>query len=137
MSSRFLTGAVVVVAALFSGVSASASDVHSKPSIKHSAKKTVGKKGAAKVVVGKASWYDAGSRSRRQSTRTAAHRSLPFGTKIKITNLRNGRTSLVLVDDRGPQLASRVIDVSVEAARDLGMLSEGVANVRLEVIASN
>ncbi|MDR3441117.1 septal ring lytic transglycosylase RlpA family protein [Telmatospirillum sp.] len=67
--------------------------------------------------------------------RTAAHRTLPFGTVIRVTNLRNGKTSVVRINDRGPFVSGRAIDLSEQAARDLAMTNEGVARVKLEVIA--
>ena len=65
---------------------------------------------------------------------TAAHRSLPFGTLVRVTNLANGRRVVVVIDDRGPFLRGRVIDLSVAAARRLGMVRGGVAPVRIKVI---
>ncbi len=65
---------------------------------------------------------------------TAAHRSLPFGTRVRVTNLENGRRVVVVVDDRGPYARGRVIDLSPAAARRLGMLREGLARVRVEVV---
>ncbi len=91
---------------------------------------------------GIASWYGrrhggrptASGETHSPRLRTAAHRSLPFGTWLKITNLRNGRTSVVRVNDRGPFVAGRTIDLSEQAARDLAMLDDGLARVRLEVL---
>ena len=65
---------------------------------------------------------------------TAAHRSLPFGTKLKVTNLRNGRTVLVRVNDRGPHVRGRIIDLSHAAAKKIGL--KGVVRVKLEVLKS-
>jgi rare lipoprotein A len=65
---------------------------------------------------------------------TAAHRSLPFGTKVRVTNTRNGRSVIVRINDRGPFIRGRVIDVSLGAAQQLGMVSSGVASVKLEVL---
>lgn len=65
---------------------------------------------------------------------TMAHRSLPFGTQVRVTNLRNGRSVVVEVNDRGPALRSRIGDVSLAAARRLGMVRRGVVRVRLEVL---
>ena len=64
---------------------------------------------------------------------TAAHRSLPFGTQVRVTNLDNGRSVMVTINDRGPFTKKRVIDVSSRAARELGFLRAGTARVRLEV----
>ncbi|ARV62431.1 hypothetical protein BZZ01_30780 [Nostocales cyanobacterium HT-58-2] len=65
---------------------------------------------------------------------TAAHRSLPFGTRVRVTNTRNGRSVVVRINDRGPYIRGRVIDLSVAAARLLGMMGSGVAPVRIEII---
>lgn len=65
---------------------------------------------------------------------TAAHPSLPFGTLLRVTNLRNGRAVLVRVNDRGPFKAGRVVDVSLAAAEQLGLILPGTADVRLEVV---
>jgi rare lipoprotein A len=65
---------------------------------------------------------------------TAAHRTLPFGTLLKVTNLHNGRETVVRVNNRGPYVRSRMIDLSKGAAQALGMVNRGVARVKLEVV---
>jgi len=65
---------------------------------------------------------------------TAAHRSLPMGTKIRVTNTRNGRSVVVRINDRGPYIRGRIIDLSAGAARLLGMIGSGIAPVSLEVL---
>jgi rare lipoprotein A len=65
---------------------------------------------------------------------TAAHRSLPFGTIVRVTNLENGREVVVRINDRGPWKASRILDLSLAAAKDLGMVGSGTARVRLEIL---
>ena len=65
---------------------------------------------------------------------TAAHRSLSFGTRVKVTNLDNGKSVVVVINDRGPHVKSRVIDVSGAAAKELGLLDSGTASVELEVM---
>lgn len=65
---------------------------------------------------------------------TAAHRTLPFGTRVRVTNLENGRHAVVRINDRGPFRKGRVIDVSYAAARKLGLVHSGVAKVRVEVL---
>lgn len=67
---------------------------------------------------------------------TAAHRSLPFGTRLKVTNLKNHREVIVRVNDRGPFVKGRVIDVSSKAAQHIGLVADGVAPVKLEVLGS-
>ncbi|MGQ3674704.1 septal ring lytic transglycosylase RlpA family protein [Xanthobacter sp. TB0139] len=65
---------------------------------------------------------------------TAAHRSLPFGTKVRVTNKRNGRSVVVRINDRGPFIRGRVIDVSRAAARHLGFTQQGLTHVTLTVV---
>jgi rare lipoprotein A len=95
-------------------------------------------------MVGLASWY--GQRHHGQATAsgelfdmnklTAAHRTLPFGTRLKVTNVDNGRSVVVRVNDRGPWVKDRVIDVSRAAGRALGMTGEGVARVEVVVLGA-
>lgn len=68
------------------------------------------------------------------SDMTAAHRSLPFGTKVQVTNLRNGRNAIVTINDRGPYVGNRLIDLTHRAASRLGMVENGVQQVRLTVL---
>ena len=65
---------------------------------------------------------------------TAAHPTLPFGTKLRVTNVTTGRAVTVRVNDRGPYVAGRVVDVSYSAADALGMVGRGVAKVKLDVV---
>lgn len=90
--------------------------------------------------VGVASWYGPGFHGRRtasgerfdQNDLTAAHRHLPLGAEVRVTNLENGRSITVQINDRGPYVKGRVIDLSKAAARKLGMVQDGVAKVRIE-----
>lgn len=66
---------------------------------------------------------------------TAAHRTLPFGTRIRVTNLANGRRIVLRVNDRGPYRKGRVIDVSYAAARKLGFAKRGIARVKIDVLS--
>jgi rare lipoprotein A len=66
---------------------------------------------------------------------TAAHPTFPFGTRLRVTNLANGRSVEVTVNDRGPFAPDRIVDVSRRAARELGFLEAGTARVRVEVIS--
>ncbi|MCT0225366.1 septal ring lytic transglycosylase RlpA family protein [Synechococcus sp. CS-1328] len=96
----------------------------------------------AQVLSGQASWYGPGFFGNRTAsgevfrpgTLTAAHRTLPFGTKVRVTNLSNGRSAVVRINDRGPFHGNRVIDLAHGAARDLGVVASGVASVKLEVL---
>lgn len=65
---------------------------------------------------------------------TAAHRTLPLGSRVRVTNLRNGKSVVVRINDRGPYHSRRIIDLSRRAARRLGMLGRGKARVRLELL---
>jgi rare lipoprotein A len=67
-----------------------------------------------------------------QHKMTAAHRTLPFGTKVKVVNMANGRSVKVTINDRGPFAPGRIIDVSKKAAQKLGMVNAGVANVEIK-----
>lgn len=68
--------------------------------------------------------------------KTAAHSTLPFGSIVKVTNLENNKFVVVRINDRGPFIAGRIIDLSQSAAKDLGFIEKGVVKVKLEVIAS-
>ncbi|MGF6310153.1 rare lipoprotein A [Bradyrhizobium sp. i1.8.4] len=65
---------------------------------------------------------------------TAAHPTLPFGTRLRVTDVKTGRSVTVRVNDRGPYVPGRIVDVSYSAAQSLGMIGKGVANVRLDVV---
>jgi rare lipoprotein A len=89
-----------------------------------------------------ASWYGPGFAGRRTANGetfdptqlTAAHRTLPFGTLVRVTNLANGLSVVVRINDRGPFRAGRIIDLSRAAAERLGMIGTGTATVRLELV---
>ncbi len=87
--------------------------------------------------VGKASYYSGGRTASggHVGALTAAHRTLPFGSQVRVTNLRNNRSVVVTINDRGPFTGGRVIDVSTGAADALGFRSAGVAPVRVEPIS--
>jgi rare lipoprotein A len=67
---------------------------------------------------------------------TAAHRSLPLGTKLRVTNMANGRSVIVRINDRGPFVGRRIIDMSLGAAREIQMVRSGKAQVKLEILRS-
>jgi rare lipoprotein A len=91
---------------------------------------------------GKASYYASRHHGRRTASGerlnnndlTAAHRELPFGTRVKVTNLANERSVVVRITDRGPHGRGRLIDLSQAAARQLDMLRAGIAQVRIETV---
>ena len=93
----------------------------------------------AATWTGKASYYSGGGRTASGARfnpggLTAAHRSLPFGTHLRVTNLGNGRSVQVTVNDRGPFIRSRLIDMSRGAADALGFRRAGTARVKIEVV---
>jgi rare lipoprotein A len=67
---------------------------------------------------------------------TCAHKTLPFGTKLKVTNLANNQSIIVRVNDRGPFVKSRVLDLSIQGAKEIGLIQSGVANVTVEIVNS-
>lgn len=91
---------------------------------------------------GLASWYGARHHGRPTASGdsfdmhalTAAHRTLPFGTLVRVTNLENGRAVIVRITDRGPYARDRLIDVSYAAAKAIGLVERGVVPVRLQVV---
>ena len=141
----------ILAAALFLAANVGAATVpnHQQPSTKPSAipvasnaaKTQKPTKAAKPYQVGNASWY--GKQFHGKTTAsgedfdmfelTAAHRQLPLGTEVKVTNLRNGKSIVVRVNDRGPYVGDRVIDLSYSAARMLSFRS-GVEKVRIDLI---
>ncbi|WP_211209323.1 septal ring lytic transglycosylase RlpA family protein [Psychroflexus tropicus] len=99
----------------------------------------------AQTQTGKASFYadkfegrpTASGEIYRHNLATAAHRKLPFGTKVKVTNLSNNRTALVTINDRGPFIRGRIIDLSRSVAQSLGVIESGVTNVQIQVLDNN
>ena len=91
---------------------------------------------AARSESGRAAYYRGGHTASGEWSGahelTAAHRTMPFGTKVLVTNVGNGRSVIVRINDRGPFGRGRIIDVSTTAARQLGMIASGTAMVRLE-----
>lgn len=91
---------------------------------------------------GMASWYGPGFHGNRsasgevfnQNALTAAHRTLPFGTEVRVTNLNNGQSVIVRINDRGPFSGGRIIDLSRAAAGAIGMIGSGVAPVQVEIL---
>jgi rare lipoprotein A len=94
--------------------------------------------------VGQASWYGAPFHGRQASNGeiydmnklTAAHRTLPFETKVRVTNQKNGKSTVVRITDRGPFVNNRIIDLSYAAAREINCIGPGVVPVRVEVIST-
>jgi rare lipoprotein A len=96
---------------------------------------------SAQVQSGKASFYadkfegtsTASGEKYKHSKLTAAHKTLPFGTKVRVTNLANDKSVEVTINDRGPYVEERIIDLSRAAAEELGFVNNGLADVRIEV----
>jgi rare lipoprotein A len=100
--------------------------------------------GSAKLgaTTGMASYYGYGGRTangerHNAAAMTAAHRTLPFGTRVRVTNTSNGRSVVLRINDRGPFVRGRVIDVSTGAADALGFRSRGVAKVDIAVVSQS
>jgi rare lipoprotein A len=68
---------------------------------------------------------------------TAAHKTLPFGTKLKVTNLKNNQSVIVIVNDRLPKKSKRIIDLTQQAAQELNFIKSGVTKVKIEVVTSS
>lgn len=89
---------------------------------------------------GEASWYGRTKKMRKTASGqpldpnapTAAHKYLPMGSKVKVTNLFNGQSTTLIINDRGPFTKGRILDVSQKSARDLGFLQAGITRVRIE-----
>jgi rare lipoprotein A len=120
MTSRFAFVFAVTLIALATGCASSTGD------------------GLASYYADKYQGHKTASGERFDTARlTAAHRTLPFGTRVRVTNVDNGKSVVVRVNDRGPFVAGRVIDLSPAAARQLDMLRAGTVRVKLEVLSTN
>lgn len=94
------------------------------------------------AMVGVASWYGEHWQGRKTASGTrfdvrkltAAHRSLPLNTRVRVTNIENGKSVIVRINDRGPYVDGRIIDLSTAAARRLGMIKEGVVPVQIDIV---
>ena len=99
---------------------------------------------ATKISTGVVSWYGDKFHGRKTASGerydkhelTAAHKSLPFGTKVKVTNIRNGKSVVVEINDRGPYAKSRVLDLSQAAFSEIGQTNTGVMQVEYEIMKS-
>ena len=115
--------------------------VRSSLEVKKTKEEIFGNAKPVQVLVGKASWYGIPFHGRRTANgeiynmfeMTAAHKTLPFGTRLLIVNPANQRSLVVRVNDRGPYVAGRILDLSYGAAKELGMVGTGVAKVWVEV----
>jgi rare lipoprotein A len=142
---RFIT---VTLATAFAIPGLTAQNRQADPPTSNSLKKNaVGIMAKSKMFwdqVGKASWYGSHFQGKETASGeafdmydlTAAHRNLPMGSLVRVTNLANGSYVTVRINDRGPVYRSRIIDLSYKAAKVLGLSSAGVQKVRLEMIAA-
>jgi rare lipoprotein A len=146
MDARPGLGLLVAFAAIalgLPGAAAHAERQSSTPSV--SAITSAIGRGIVTVQEGVVSWYGAQFHNRKTASgerfdsgaMTMAHPSLPFGTVAKVTNLRNGRSVVVRVNDRGPFVGKRIADLSQAAATEIGMLRKGLAKVRIEVLGDD
>ncbi|HQA60443.1 MAG: septal ring lytic transglycosylase RlpA family protein [Tepidanaerobacteraceae bacterium] len=114
-----------------------------KPYTKNTLDTKVDTRVGTKIFIGKASWYGPNFHGKLtangeifdQNALTAAHRELPFGTKVLVTNLENGKSTLVTINDRGPYIQGRHIDLSRAAAKEVGMIEAGVVDVMMQIVA--
>ncbi|MCP4231885.1 MAG: septal ring lytic transglycosylase RlpA family protein [bacterium] len=141
----FAAAAVIVVIALFSGCNRRYEGTYVTPrngygGIEKSGGSSV--KLTGKTEVGTASYYGKGFHGKPTANGetfdmyalTAAHKTLPFGTKVKVTRVSNGASVVVRINDRGPFVAGRIIDLSYAAAKKLDMLDDGVIKVKIEIV---
>lgn len=98
---------------------------------------------AVSTSTGVASWYGPGFNGKKTASGerfnenlfTAAHRTLPFGSVVRVTNLQNGRSVDVRINDRGPFAKGRVIDISKAAAKEIGIIQQGIGRVEVHVLS--
>ena len=103
---------------------------------------TPGSEAPVSVYTGSASWYGPGFNGKKtasgevfdQTKFTAAHKTIPLGRRARVTYLANGKSIEILINDRGPYVAGRLIDLSQAAAEALGLINNGVAKVQVELL---
>lgn len=149
------SGFVPVEAGSRNPVNSTASSKHSRSTTAHATDKqkwrgsaksertaTRSSKYSGRTLHGKASFYGGKWHGRKtangeiynQNSMTAAHKTLPFNTRVRVTNLKNGRSVVLRINNRGPFKPGRIIDVSVAAANQLGMVKSGVVPAKVEVL---
>jgi rare lipoprotein A len=132
--------AVLITSSMLVSAQSNSGTRSAQPGVPHTAKKAA--KANAPFQIGDASWYGkwfngkptASGEAYDMNELTAAHPTLPLGTWVKVTNLRNHLWVLVRVNDRGPIVPGRIIDLSYSAARMLNMSGRGIAKVRLDLV---
>lgn len=103
-----------------------------------------GASNSVKPITGRASWYGAKHHGRKtasgeifnKDSLTAAHRTLPFGTKVQVKNVKNGKTVIVKINDRGPFRRGLIIDLSHAAASAIGMIRSGITGVEIRILGN-
>lgn len=139
LTSLFITAATAI---LLTG-NASANQPATDKEAKDKAATALGGHIVTKTTRGKASWYEikcnggthtASGIPLRDYAMTAAHKTLPMGTKVRVTNLDNGKSAIVTITDRGPYIKGRIIDVTKGVAQKLGFINRGVVNCTVEVL---
>ena len=134
---RAVMRSLVVVLVLVIVAACSGGDSKRKPPPKKVAVAT-----PSNIQHGKASWYGgkwhggptASGETYDKRTMTAAHKKLKFGTRVRVTNLKNGKSVVVRINNRGPYIKGRIIDLSEAAAEKLDMIEAGVVPVKLEIL---
>jgi rare lipoprotein A len=140
MNYQILTGLTAIVAtlALPTIASATTSVTSSQPQVSVESKQLIAQSiGQASFYgndPGEGGPYTANGERYNPGGLTAAHRSLPFGTKVRVTSANTGRSVVVRVNDRGPFVGGRIIDLSTGAARAIGLTDSGVGSVRLDIL---
>ena len=130
----------LIIVTLIQGCSTLSSSVASRP-----APQVVSPPSVKEPIVGKASWYGrnfngkttASGQAFDETKMTAAHKTLPLGSKAKVTNLNNGKSVVVEINDRGPYTKGRIIDLSHAAAKGLGIGDHGTARVSIEPLGNS
>ncbi len=144
MIVRALIGSSICLSLIATGISINSNGIIVSDTAQAAAESTAHKRhdAAPRRLIGTASWYGPGFNGKKMASGarfdrrrlTAAHRSLPLGTKARVTNLENGRSVEVTVTDRGPYVRGRIIDLSERAAQLIGIKEDGLARVAIELV---
>jgi rare lipoprotein A len=134
---------ILLSSALGSFFLAACADLNKKPVTPTAKVEKTDEWNVRSVQHGKASWYSiktnygtrtASGERLQNNAYTAAHKTLPMGTKIKVTNLSNGKSEILRITDRGPYIKGRIVDVTIGSAQRLGFYSRGITAVKVEVL---
>ena len=140
MNYQILTGLTALVAALalpataFATTSVTSSQPQPSVKFKQPIAQSIGQASFYGNDPGEGGPLTANGETYNPGGLTAAHRSLPFGTRVRVTSANTGRSVVVRVNDRGPYVGGRIIDLSTGAARAIGLTNSGVGNVRLDIL---